>query len=228
MIVYLVENRTNGKRYVGKTVRSLKQRWKEHCSNAEHSHTEMVIYAAIRKYGPESFDVSVLEEHATSAAMDAAEIRLIAELGTHVSLDRGYNMTLGGDGLSGYKHTEKTKRKMSETRKGRKLSPEHAKAIADGQRGVPRPKVAEARLGAGNPMFGRRQSDEARVKISKGLEGRNNVPVVAMDKMGNVVATYVSMRKAAEAVGGQANKIYEVCVGSRMTHKKLCWKYAGG
>lgn len=42
----------------------------------------------------------------------------------------------------GYTHTTETKRKISETLTGVPLSEEHRKAIADGQRGIPKPKTA--------------------------------------------------------------------------------------
>lgn len=34
------------------------------------------------------------------------------------SSEFGYNLTSGGDGISGYKHTEETKRKLSESHSG--------------------------------------------------------------------------------------------------------------
>lgn len=41
-----------------------------------------------------------------------------------------FNFTNGGEGLSGYKHTEKTKRKISESNKGKIKSDEHKQKIS--------------------------------------------------------------------------------------------------
>jgi group I intron endonuclease len=114
MIVYLVTNRVNGNRYVGKTIRTLERRWYEHITHSHGGSQEMALYKAIRKYGAESFELSVLEECDTEEQLDIAERKWIRELGTY---GREYNMTEGGDGLKGYKHTEETKHKMSESRR---------------------------------------------------------------------------------------------------------------
>ena len=34
--------------------------------------------------------------------------------------NKGYNITLGGEGICGYKHTKEARKKMSEARKGKK------------------------------------------------------------------------------------------------------------
>ena len=47
----------------------------------------------------------------------------------------GYNLTWGGDGLSGYKHTDETKRKLSTHFKGRKLTEEHRLNVIEGLKG---------------------------------------------------------------------------------------------
>lgn len=83
MIVYLVTNRVNGKRYVGQSEMDLEYRWEKHVTVSRNvrsnAYKYMPIVRAIAKHGAENFDKKVIEECDTYEAMDAAEIRWIAE-----------------------------------------------------------------------------------------------------------------------------------------------------
>jgi group I intron endonuclease len=85
-MIYLITNTIDGKRYIGKTSRSIEQRWYEHCKNAEYGH-DTYLYRAIRKYGKDAFTIELL-----TYGLDEEEIQLIAEHKPE------YNMTTGGDG----------------------------------------------------------------------------------------------------------------------------------
>lgn len=100
------------------------------------------------------------------------------------------NCTDGGDGASGYKHTEEYKLASSLAQKGKVFSEEHKakmrkpkseegrKAIALArQNSKYRPsvetkqKTSKALKGRPSPMKGRKQSDEARLKMSLARKG---------------------------------------------------------
>lgn len=66
-----------------------------------------------------------------------------------------FNFTIGGDGATGYKHTNETRKKISEIHKGKHVSLETRK------------KMSEARIGENNPMYGKKHSLETRKKISE-------------------------------------------------------------
>lgn len=122
MIVYLIINLANGKRYVGKTKRDLERRWYEHVYHAKAMDTKMVLYAAIRKHGEHSFEKTILSEVFALAGDKAWAVAVLnrEEKKWIADLNPEYNMTEGGDGLQGYKHTAATKAQMSEARKGAK------------------------------------------------------------------------------------------------------------
>lgn len=113
--VYLITNKVNGKTYVGKTVCGTENRWLEHLYNAKRG--KFPIYNAIRKYGKESFTVTTVYEGISEREINAVEKGLIAQLGTYAP--NGYNITSGGDGVAGLKFSAETRRKMSESRKGK-------------------------------------------------------------------------------------------------------------
>ena len=114
-VIYKITNKLDGKIYIGKTARTLEERMKEHrWSN------ELYIDRAIRKYGINAFEVSVVEECADSNELNEREIFWIAFY--NCKNPNGYNMTDGGDGGAGHVVSEEAKKKISEFHKGRKKS----------------------------------------------------------------------------------------------------------
>lgn len=146
-IVYLATCLVNNKQYIGKTVYRLEKRKTEHIKGL----TRCVFHKALRKYGPENFSWEVLHEEDDHEELLRLEIEEIAKHETMIP--SGYNMTSGGDGLSGFKHTitkewrrknglaflgrkhtPETIAKMVRSRTGRKLSAQHRANIIAGRR----------------------------------------------------------------------------------------------
>ena len=93
--IYTITNKSNHKQYVGKTNRTVEQRWKEHLLeiNQERSKNRP-LYRAMKKYGVDNFVIEELEEVDLSEA-EEKEKYWIETLRTYKD---GYNATLGGDG----------------------------------------------------------------------------------------------------------------------------------
>jgi group I intron endonuclease len=203
VIVYLVTNRVNGKRYVGKTKQPLERRWTQHKSAAKTcSKNKMPIVCAIRKYGSESFEHQILETCDSAEAVIAAEIRWIAELNT-TDPRVGYNCTAGGEGLSHV--TDEVRRRMSEAHKGKF----HTAAS--------RAKMSASHKGC---VIGEAQRLNARQVLSKPVEA------LALDS-GAVIARYSSTIEAERVSDGYylSSKISLVCRGLRPHHRELGWRY---
>jgi group I intron endonuclease len=90
MLIYLIINEANGKRYVGQTVSSLAKRWREHKREAVRNRTKSVLYKAIRRYGSASFRVRTICECSSKQELDAKESYYIKTLNTRVP--NGYNL----------------------------------------------------------------------------------------------------------------------------------------
>jgi group I intron endonuclease len=88
-IIYLITNKVNGKTYVGKTTKSLEERFKRHMYNCKEGNT--YLYKAMRKHGSENFKAEILEE-TSPEKLDKQERYWILKLTPE------YNMTSGGDG----------------------------------------------------------------------------------------------------------------------------------
>jgi group I intron endonuclease len=118
--IYCIKNSITGKCYIGQSIK-LQKRLKKHWNswnNPMYSH--IVLYKAIKKYGIENFEVTILESFHDSlcpgirSKLDELEKKYIQE---YDSFNNGYNSTLGGDGgVLGYTHTEETKNYLRELR----------------------------------------------------------------------------------------------------------------
>ena len=100
MIVYLVRCKVNGKGYIGKTKRSLHDRWRAHRAKGSGC---WGLKGAIQKYGKDAFEVSVLASGLSDDEASAMEKNMIHVHRTKAPL--GYNLTEGGQG-SAHKNPE--------------------------------------------------------------------------------------------------------------------------
>lgn len=90
--IYIIKNKINGKSYVGQTITPIKERWRKHVSNSVWKKKLTGVDAAIKKYGPNNFDVQMLCE-CDNKDLDELEIYYIKEFDTFYN---GYNLTKGG------------------------------------------------------------------------------------------------------------------------------------
>lgn len=115
--VYLIINRINSKKYVGWCVDSLEKRWKGHLKAARKTEAmryKVALSRAILKYGKENFSISVLARPTSEEEAKTLEKDFIRKLGSHVALGNGYNETLGGDGSTGFRHSQEARQEISQ------------------------------------------------------------------------------------------------------------------
>lgn len=93
--IYCIENKINGKKYIGQTIFSVDKRFKEHIkSSMTYSKNENhKFYRHLRKYNEDDFIYYVLEKVDNSEDLDEKEIYWIRTLDT---FKNGLNSTLGG------------------------------------------------------------------------------------------------------------------------------------
>lgn len=107
----------NGKHYIGLTTTSLKQRERQHKTNAKSGDTRY-LYNALRKYDMvDTFELIEIDTADTLEELCEKEIEYIKEYNSYYMNGKGYNMTYGGEGTNGYVFTEELKKQQSERRK---------------------------------------------------------------------------------------------------------------
>lgn len=112
--IYKITNNIDNKIYVGQTTYTpAEKRWSIHKSIAKNKNTRSYLYNAIRKHGISNFTFEVIITCYSRKQLDFAEDFAIEILQAN-QREKGYNLMLG---LGGRKHSEETKKKMSETRK---------------------------------------------------------------------------------------------------------------
>jgi len=182
MLVYRITNIENNKSYVGITTRNIERRWYEH--KYVPNSCGQLLAKAIKKYGEKSFVI----EHIASAIggtdnLKELEKQLIEQCGTKVP--NGYNLTAGGDGVFGFKHTEEQKKRNGNLKRGTKASKETKEKMKQAHLGEKnhffgkqhseetKQKIALAKTGKVGPWIGKPRSEETKRKISEALKLRN-------------------------------------------------------
>lgn len=98
-IIYKITNNYNGNSYIGKTIRDLDKRWKQHITDSKKVNNKTALGRAIVKYGKEGFSLEVIEKGIPELELSDKEVYWISYFNTFKG--KGYNCTLGVDGVSG-------------------------------------------------------------------------------------------------------------------------------
>ena len=219
--VYLITNRVNGKRYVGITCRGYLERFKEHVHESLSGST-CILHNAIRKYGVANFDVMMLESNISDSDIENKEQEYIKLYNTFYTSGIGYNMTEGGGGMCGYKHTEEVKHRISRSLMGHECSESRNLKIKESMTGREykdewRKALSESRLGRftgeDNPFFGKHHSDDTKSKVSA---ANTKHRVIQIDKITDeVLQTFNNPKHAGEWVvsNGYSKGAPDTCGG---------------
>ena len=120
-VVYLVIHEITDKVYVGQTKTTLtKRKW----THLHRPGLNDYFHRSLRKYGEDSFTWHVLAEVQSKQEADNLERLWIAVLNSRDKAS-GYNLTAGGDGSVGVKHSVDTRMKMSQSQKAAWASGTH-------------------------------------------------------------------------------------------------------
>ena len=176
--VYCAANKVNGKLYIGKSTRSMAYRREIHERIARKG-ADLIFHRAIRKYGPDAFEWSILKDDLEPDELDLYEIAYIRKYNT--KSPNGYNMTDGGDGgitTLGMKHSESAKLKCSVANKGRRKGKSWEEIFGADRAPVMRAKVSASLTGQKRHPL----TDEVKAKISQSLMG-NKITDAARTKL---------------------------------------------
>ncbi len=133
-LAYLITCRVNGRQYVGITGRTLRQRWKEHISDALLRPKRSALGAAIRKYGADQFAIEPIFSAFSWTDLCIAERMLIEQ---HETLKpHGYNLSPGGEGNLGIKRSDETRARLRAGRLGKRHTAETKAHMSSAKMGI--------------------------------------------------------------------------------------------
>lgn len=193
--VYVHINKINGKMYVGQTCQNPEKRW----ANGHGYTGSTYFYRAIQKYGWDNFEHEVVASNLTKEEADNFEKLLITTFNT-MDENIGYNLTNGGDGMTGFKHSPETKEKMRQNNSG-----------------------------ANNNNYGKHLDAEWRRRISESTSGAKHHDARAIfqyDLRGNFIRKWDYMQQAAEALNISAANISACCRHEQRMANGFIWVYA--
>ena len=124
--IYKVTNLVNNKIYIGQTTQTFNVRKSGHISKAINKKSNSAFHAAIRKYGIEQFEWSIIWT-GDSELLDEMEIYYIQKYNSFINNKKGYNMTLGGGGNRGFVMSDEQKEKIRQTKKSQSLKGKKSK-----------------------------------------------------------------------------------------------------
>ena len=160
--IYKFTNKHNGKIYIGFT-KNFNKRLKSHLECKENDH----FHNALKKYGLSSFDYQIIYQSKDGYhTLNFMETHFIKE---YDSYNFGYNLTLGGEGILGYKHNTDTIQKLKKDKTNK-----HKENLK-----ISRNKRTD------KPNLGKKRSEEWKINHGIKLTGRtlenNKKPVITPD-----------------------------------------------
>jgi group I intron endonuclease len=183
--VYGIHNVVTNKWYVGSTVR-MPRRFVEHKFFLKHNkHDNKKLQNAYNKYGKDAFEYHILATYDNAENLEHYEILWTIALD---ALKNGYVLRAGNRNAIGYKHSEETRKKMSDAKKGKlpnnygksykqlkkrgKLSEERKNKISKANKGktysrVYKPISDEQKEYLSKKFAGKPRSEEVKRKISE-------------------------------------------------------------
>ena len=227
----MIENILNGKFYIGKTVKTVQERFKQHIQCAK-KRVNRKLYDAMNHYGIDKFVVHVIEDNIQSEdILNEREIYWIAKLN---AIENGYNMAAGGNGGASIvpKHWDE----------------KHHKNFHDylyNRGGI---EMIRKRMKENNPMKGRHHSDESKEKMSQSKEKYKEAYSERFSGKGNPMYEYIKeyvekyknesefckklsriRKEMSERFSGKGNPMYgrnDQCYGARRWNAEVKGKTA--
>jgi len=221
--VYRHINKINGKSYIGWCQTTIEERWSDHCADARGKRSRTYFHNALRHWGTSNdvWEHVVLERMSTLDGAKRAEQLWIAQLKTFAyDLDGwGYNETRGGDGTVGFRHSDATRRFLSEINTGAN-HPQFGKVGANAGRTF----LPETRLKMSLAHLGQKRSDEFRRTISE----RQMISVQKFALDGSLLCEYASMKIACKNERMSLHTLRKYADSKKIDKKRKCvWKVAG-
>lgn len=206
----LYEKNSDIIRYIGLTRRCAIRRMYEHIKDRNKCHRTNWLKSI--NYNVEIYVIEDGIPSIDDANFKEKEyIKLYKSFGANL-----VNSTDGGDGIFGFKHSETTKKKLSELNKGKILTTEHKDKMSKSRTGLKRTKqfklnCSVSKLGIKNHMYGK-----------FGKEHHGSIPILKFTKDNIFIKEYSSIAEAQKECN--ISHISSCLSGNRKTAGGYIWK----
>ena len=244
--IYKITNQKNGMVYIGSSI-EVERRWRQHKEasiNEKDHHYNYPLMIAFREFGIANFTFEIIDTLPDYQTMIKAEHDWIVK--ENCVVPNGYNQTHQTDSPM---FDPAIAKKMSDTKRekygkkvceidsfGNILHIWNSLAEAGEDTGLSRFKISNVcngtRFTTGNRIFRFLDNQnlivEPNIKVNQIQSNRvtkASRKVGAYDKNNNLIATFDSLKLAAQFCGGNSSSISAVCRGKRNSHKNYIWRY---
>lgn len=201
MVIYKIKNLINGSVYIGQTIRPLSIRWARHIADARDNKNP--IARAIRKYGKEAFQVTVVIKCNTKEELNVREKMCIALFRSQTK-HGNYNVLAGGEKRD---FDQATLKRISEANIEAWQNPEYKKAMK------------ESRVKSSLKRYKKRFA--VYVAINKGFDENRK----AMYEQGELVGTWENQIHCAKDIGVDLKNLNRCIRGKTKTCNGLMFRY---
>lgn len=244
--VYKVTNKLNNKVYIGKA-NDPQNRWKKHLYISKYGKKEYGFYylhAAIIKYGKDNFSFEIIEECNNENDALNKEIYWIKYYNSN-NREIGYNLTNGGEGVSGRKYTDEEKKIKSDYMHlywethihpciGLHISSEHKEKISKANSGKilnndTKIKISKANSGENNGNYNKIESSESRQnrgkKISETKKKNNLLSKIISQETINKLKLANKEKSSHKLTYDQKDKIIELYKSGKFLKRDLAKQF---
>ncbi len=221
--IYKIENKTNGKVYIGSS-NNIEWRWYNHTSSldAHNPKCNRLLQRAWDKYGEKKFSFEIVEKCSKSALIERETYWI--NFYDSKNIEKGYNIRNPEVHAPLSKETKQMiskslKEKYLSERDNGKRHAMYGKTISEGTKN----KISKANKGSNNGMYGKTTSDKVKKKLSKSVKesyDRSKLPKEKVEEVIKLINEGV-FQKDIVSITGVSLKIVR-CI-SQGTH--WCFEY---
>jgi group I intron endonuclease len=178
--IYKITNLLNGRIYIGSSI-NIKKRENQHFGKLnKNKHDNQFLQNDYNKCGEDNFKFEIILETDCEELLFDFEQNYLDEY--YDKQKQCYNINpiaAKPPSSKGRKHSEETKKKISEGNKGKTLSEDHKRKLFEANVNKPRSedtrnKISESLTGEKNHWFGKHHSKKTKTKISASMKGNNH------------------------------------------------------
>jgi group I intron endonuclease len=208
MGIYFIENKNNGKIYIGSSV-NIKQRISKHKSDLrKNKHHSCILQRAWNKYGEESFEFKLVEEVFEKNKLKKIEHLYFIKYNPHYNIEK-----IPNNGFLGKTHSKETKDLISKSKKGLGI-------------GYANPMFGKT--GTNHHNYGKKMPQNGKSGVENWNYGKpsvNRKKVQQFDLDGKLLFEFESLKDACQILNIHKTYISGCCNGKFKKAKGFIFKY---